>query len=50
MVPIKNYIFPINVAISRVLSVYKVLDKENIENLVPAKKEVEQNLDGHKIL
>jgi len=42
--------FPMKVAISKVLSVGKVLDDENIEHFIPTNEEVRPNLDGHKLI
>lgn len=42
--------FPMKVALSRVLSVGKVLDEEDIQHFIPTNEEVVPNIDGHKIV
>ena len=42
--------FPMKVALSRVLSVGKVLDDENIKYFIPTNEDVTPNIDGHKIV
>ena len=42
--------FPMKVALSRVLSVGKVLDEANIKFFIPTNEDVIPNIDGHKIV
>ena len=42
--------FPTKVALSRVLSVGKVLDEANIKFFIPTNEDVIPNIDGHKIV
>lgn len=42
--------FPMKVALSKVLSVGKILDEENIKYFVPSNEDIITNIDGHKIV